>query len=262
MAEAAAMDLNGDGVMDFRDDRFGLEFGIQWQTPSLMYASDLISVTLDENGYPAINLLNPRKIDAYEKIFELLWGGDKTFCFIGSTPETANHPHIGIDSGRVLFCQYNLFTVENLRATEVDYGILPLPKFNENQQSYMTNSWTGMYGLPVSIDEGKFVLIGTVMEAMSALGHTDVIPVYYDILLKEKLVRDEDSREMLDIILGNMVFDLGLNFQAGSSQPGFFVTGLLNSRNPNFVSEVERVMDRIISDYDRLYNRILEAGEE
>ena len=258
MATAAIKDLNGDGVMNYKDDQFGLEYGIQWQTPALMYACGEISVTLDGSGYPAIDMLSPKKIDAYEKIFNLLWDGDKTYCFIGNTPATANHPHIGTDSGRVLFCQYNLFTVENLRATEVEYGILPLPKLSESQPGYMTNSWTGMYGLPAIIDEGKFEMMGTVMEAMSALGHSGVIPVYYDILLKEKLTRDEDSREMLDMILNTMVFDLGLNFQTGSSQPGFFVTSLLQSKKPNYVSEVEKTINRMESDYEKLYNKIVD----
>jgi len=256
MATAAIKDLNGDGKMDYKDDQFGLEYGIQWQSPALMYACDEISVTLNGEGYPAIDLLSPKKIDAYEKIFNLLWDGDKTYCFVGNTTETANHPHIKTDSGRILFCQYNLFTVENLRATEVEYGILPLPKFNGDQKSYMTNSWTGMYGLPSIIDEGKLGMVGTVMEAMSALGHTDVIPVYYDILLKEKLTRDEDSREMLDIILSTMVFDLGLNFQTGSSQPGFFIADLIKGKKANYVSEVEKTINKMESDYEKLYNKI------
>jgi len=261
MAAAATKDLNGDGKLDHKEDQFGLEYGIQWQTPSLMYACDEISVTIDENGYPNVEIDNPKKIAAYEKIYDLLWGGQKTYCYVGNTTETANIPHMGIDSGRVLFCQWNLFSCEKLRATDVEYGILPLPKYDEKQEKYLCNSWTGMYGLPVCIDDGKLDLIGTVMESMSALGYKEVIPVYYDILLKEKVSRDEDSREMLDIILDGMVFDLGVNFQTGSSQPGFFITELIKAKNANYVSAVEKIKDKTISDYDKLYNKILEAGE-
>ena len=257
----ASKDLNGDGKLEQTDDQFGLEFGICWQSPSLMYACDEITVIIDAEGYPTVTLDNQKKIEAYEKIYELLWGGEKTYCFNGTTTQTANHPHMGIDSGRVLFCQYNLFTCENLRAADVEYGILPLPKYDENQSGYMTNSWTGMYGLPVCVGEEKLDMIGIVMESMSALGHKEVIPVYYDILLKEKVSRDDDSRDMLDIILAGIVFDSGLNFQAGSSQPGYFMGNLIVGKKQNYVSELEKVKDKMEADYDKLYNKILELGE-
>jgi hypothetical protein len=256
MAVAGSKDLNGDGKFNKLDDQFGLEFGICWQTPALMYACDEITVILDQDGYPHVELDTQKKIDAYEKIYELLWGGDKTYCFNGNVPAEANHPHIGIDSGRVLFCQYNLFTCENLRAAEVEYGILPLPKYDENQKNYMTNSWTGMYGLPINTDESKFDMIGTVMESMSALGHKEVIPVYYDILLKEKVSRDDDSRDMLDIILGGLIYDLGINYQAGSSIPGYFMKDLIVAKKQDYVSSLEKVKPKMESDYDKLYNKI------
>jgi len=261
MAVAGSKDLDGDGKFDKEADQFGLEFGICWQTPSLMYACDEITVILDKNGYPKVELDNQKKIDAYEKIYELLWGGNKTYCFNGNVPAEANHPHIGIDSGRVLFCQYNLFTCEDLRAADVEYGILPLPKYDEKQEKYMTNSWTGMYALPVCIDETKLEMTGVIMESMSALGYKEVIPVYYDILLKEKVSRDDDSRDMLDIILGGIVFDLGINYQAGSSMPGNLMRDLITAKKQNYVSEAEKVQTKMEIDYDKLYNKILEAGE-
>jgi len=260
MAIAASKDLNGDGKFDYKEDQFGLEFGICWQSPSLMYACDELTVVIDGEGYPTVTLDNPKKIEAYEKIYELLWGGVKTYCFNGTTTQTANHPHMGIDSGRVLFCQYNLFTCENLRSADVEYGILPLPKYDENQKGYMTNSWTGMYGLPVCVDEGKLEMIGIIMEAMSALGHKEVIPVYYDILLKEKVSRDDDSRDMLDIILAGIVFDSGLNFSVGSSQPGMFMKDLIVGKKQDYVSSLEKVKAKMEKDYDKFYNQILELG--
>ncbi|MCL2814171.1 MAG: hypothetical protein FWD23_06185 [Oscillospiraceae bacterium] len=261
MAVDASKDLNGDGKFDHMDDQFGLEFGICWQTPSLLYACDELTIIIDGEGYPNVNMDNQKKIEAYEKIYELLWGGNKTYCFNGTTTQTANHPHMGIDSGRVLFCQYNLFTCENLRAAEVEYGILPLPKYDENQKSYMTNSWTGMYGLPVCVADEKLDMTGIVMESMSALGHKEVVPVYYDILLKEKVSRDDDSRDMLDIILSGIVFDSGLNYQAGSSQPGYFIKDLIVGKKQDYVSSLEKAKPKIEADYDKLYNKILEAGD-
>ena len=259
LSVVALKDLNGDGKYDQKDDCFGFEYGITWQTPSLMYACDEIFVQIDDDGYPNVQLDNQRKIEVYEKIYNLLWDGDKTYCYFGTTSPLANWPHIGIDSGRVLFCQYTLLGCEVLRAVEVEYGILPLPKYDENQKDYMTNSWTGMYCLPINIPEEKFEMIGTVMEAMSALGYKEVVPVYYEILLKEKVSRDDDSRDMLDIILNSMVFDAGLNYEVGSNTIRGFITTMFNSKNKNYVSEVEKQKEIIIAAYDKLYQDILAA---
>lgn len=38
------------------------------------------------------------------------------------------------------------------------------------------------------------------------------IPAYYDVVLGEKLARDDDSRKMLDIIFDGIVYDAGSNF--------------------------------------------------
>ena len=119
-----------------------------------------------------------------------------------------------------------------------------------------------MYALPVIIDESKFEMIGTVMESMSTLGHTDVIPIYYDILLKEKISRDDDSRDMLDIILNGIIYDTELVFQVGNSHPGNMIKLLFGKPEKNYVSEIEKTIDKIIVDYDNLYNKILTLGNE
>lgn len=40
-------------------------------------------------------------------------------------------------------------------------------------------------------------------------------PAYYDVTLQGKVLCDEESTEMLDIILNGRVFDLGWNYQIG-----------------------------------------------
>ena len=252
LASAASFDLNGDGVFDPKDDRYGLAFCIDWHSPALMYACNEISATLDKDGYPHVELITEKKIAAFEKIHGVLWEGNKTHRYNGN-PSAG----IPIDSGRVLFHGYNLFSVEKyLRASEIEYGILPLPKYDEKQENYMTCSWTGMYTLPLTINEAKFEMIGTVMESMAALGHTDVIPVYHGILLKEKISRDDDSRDMLDIILNNIVYDVGLVFEIGSSHPGNMIKLMFGNQEKIYVSEMEKSMEKILLDYDNLYNTI------
>lgn len=256
LAEAATEDLNGDGKFTI-DDQFGLEFGVHWQLPALMYACDEVTVKLDENGYPTVNIDSEKMYGIFEKINNLLFTGDKTFCYDGNVTETANIPHIGIASDRVLFCQWNLFSCEKLRDCEVEYGILPLPKYDEKQERYVTNSWTGMYCIPITSTEEQLDKIGIVMESMSALGYSDVVPVYYENVLNNKVSRDVDSCEMLDIILSGVVYDMGLNFNVGSSA-GFFMADVLNSSKKDYASSVAKQVDKIAKAYDKYYQTVTE----
>ena len=261
MAVAATEDLNGDGQFDYRDDRFGLEFGTLWQTPSLMSGCGIVYVTLDDNGYPTFNLDSPKAIDVYEKIYNLLYQGDKTYCYTGNTPETWNTPHIGVDSGRVLFCQWNLFNCELLRGAETDYGILPFPKYDERQEKYWSNSWTGTYCIPSTLPDEKLDMVGIVTEAMSATGYSDILPVYYGNVLFEKLVRDDESRDMLNIIFSGILYDAGisLDLSMNPSSPAQFIRGLYNNdKTPDFVSALDKVKDRMSAGYVDLYNRLSE----
>lgn len=262
MAVAATSDLNGDGQYTQQDDQFGLEFGTLWQTPTLISGCGIITVPLDDKGYPTLNLDNQRTIDAYDKIYSLLYDGNKTYCYTGDTPETWNTPHIGVDSGRVLFCQWNLFNCEILRGAEADYGMLPFPKYDEQQENYLSPSWTGTYCIPSNLPDEKLDMVGIVTEAMSATGYSDIIPIYYGNILYEKLTRDDDSREMLDIIFSGILYEAGysLDLNMNPSSPAQFLRALYNNKNPNYASELDKIKDKMSAGYDEIYNKLSEVN--
>ena len=56
---------------------------------------------------------------------------------------------------------------------------------------------------------------GIVLEAMAAESMYTVTPAYYDVALKGKYARDEESLDMLDIILESRCYDLGWFYAIG-----------------------------------------------
>lgn len=253
IAEGVTLDLNGDGEIIAEDDQFGLVYGKGWQLPALMYACDVVTVDLDENGYPNLAVDNERMYNIYEKLYHLCYSSG-THLFSG------NYPDVGMETGQVLFCQYNLFTVETLRSGDVDYGILPLPKYDETQNGYMTNSWTGMMCVPTTTPEENYEMIGILMESLSYLGYRDVVPQYYDNVLKYKVSRDEDSAEMLDIILSDIVYDVGMNFFSNNCAGNMMGT-MLNSKIQNYASTLRKKTKAMAREYEKMYNAVVEAGQ-
>ena len=54
------------------------------------------------------------------------------------------------------------------------------------------------------------------IEALASESHYTVIPEYYNVNLQGKISRDEESREMLDIIFANRHYDLGEIYDPGN----------------------------------------------
>lgn len=61
--------------------------------------------------------------------------------------------------------------------------------------------------MPVTVKDSECV--SAVLEGLAILGHQDIIPTYYDTVLKSKYARDEESAEMLDLIRENIIVDFG-----------------------------------------------------
>lgn len=260
MSKAVKNDVNGDGRMD-EEDQYGLEYGSVWQIPSLFYGAGMQTLTFDENGKPTLNMRSEHLISTYQKIYDFFYNNDCVSLFSGTETATANHPHIGLDSNRVLFTQYNLFTCEELRSSYVDYAILPMPKYDEKQEGYRSVSWTGMLCIPYYVDSARLERIGVIMEAIAYTGYSKVIPVYYDIVLKEKYARDEDSRTMMDIIMQSIVYDMGLCFN-DIGGPGMLIGSFMKEKKADYVSQIEKQEPKMQTGFDKAYDKIVELSSQ
>ena len=79
---------------------------------------------------------------------------------------------------------------------------------------------------------------GIIIEALSAESMYTLTPAYYDITLKTKLSRDEESAAMLDLIFENRVFDIGAMYNWGNVYQ--LTLDLAAAKNYNFQSAFAR----------------------
>ena len=95
-----------------------------------------------------------------------------------------------------------------------EYGIIPMPKYDENQEKYYTflhDQFTSI-GIPSahSNDEEKVQMLGAVLEALALENYKSVVPTYYEVALKGRYLEDGDSWRMLDMIYENVKVDAGV----------------------------------------------------
>lgn len=112
---------------------------------------------------------------------------------------------------RLLFAECTIGQIEQLRRYDIDFGILPIPKYDETQENYICAAHEdSTLFLSVPITNLDFENTGNILTAFSWEGYHVLRPAFYDITLKGKVVQDLESREMLDIIFSSKSYDLGV----------------------------------------------------
>jgi hypothetical protein len=101
-------------------------------------------------------------------------------------------------------------------------------------------SWNGysMFCTPVTVQNTEKV--GAVIEALAAESRKSVLPAFYDIALKTKYARDDDSAEMIDIIRDGISYNFGVEYVVPLGSPHLQWRFLVSNKKTNIVSEVER----------------------
>ncbi len=217
MAELADKDLNGDGKMD-QNDRYGITGESGWRLNAFLYAAGIFLTEKDATGTMQLVLNNERTVRVMEQFNDLINGARNFFTW-----EIGAENVLKMDSGRVLFQFEGTQHLNDYRDSDVDFGLLPYPKYDEAQPQYYSMEWSGMMCIPTTVTDPAFV--GEVVEMLSYYSADTTIPAYYDVVLGEKLSRDADSKEMLSLIFDNIVVDAGMNyFSAGTSMNRLFYT--------------------------------------
>lgn len=171
----------------------------------------------DENDLPVATFGSERTYEIFDKINKLVYdSGEYTHVDWYGVPNAVEAVQLVFSEDRALFCWNLLQCLDMLRAKEADFGILPVPKFDENQEDYrhmVSIHVTGFLTVPLCADDPERT--GIILEALAAESRYTLIPAYYDIMLTQKYVRDDDSADMLDIVFSSRVYDAGDIFGFG-----------------------------------------------
>jgi hypothetical protein len=114
---------------------------------------------------------------------------------------------------RALFYAEVLNTVTSLRTMDTDFGLLPVPKYDAAQKEYITfvNPAASLIGIPIyHKNDNNARRSGVILEALAYYVHEIITPEFYEKAIRGKSTRDIESLDMLDIILRNRTYDLGL----------------------------------------------------
>lgn len=233
-------DVNGDDKMD-TNDRYGL---MTWSDASLAVLNSSLSriCTVNADGQIELTLNTQTALGVLEKYSEI---HNTDHCFnyqkFDKTTSSWDPNRIKMfDEDLAYYYMTTFNTVPKHRDKETDFGILPFPKFDANQETY---------GHLVSAYHCQFLCIpyfsediertGVVTEVLAWASQSTLTPAYYEKTLVGSIIRDEESAEMLDIIFGSRVFDVGAYYKIGSFTSNI-PTLVSDNKIDTFASSVER----------------------
>jgi len=230
-------DVNGDSVMD-ENDMYGISAIAKQVLPCFWISSDLRTIEKDADDMPYFALEGNEKFaELYEKILNMMWS-DSVYIKTSGTPDKV------FADGRALYNIVRMAYMNYYREIDPNFAIIPFPKFDENQSDYIARIEGGGQVSFVSKVSATKEMAGAVMELMAYESRETVIPAYYDMVLKSKYARDERSEEMLDIIYGNRVCDLGDSIWTDLIRDGVFA-GKFSNNDRNLQSTIESMKPRV-----------------
>lgn len=249
MALTAAKDLNGDGSLTPEDDLLGYIAQLTVNR-SLQEGFGLSLFTDDKNGNISFTGVTEKYADAYAKMWSFFVGNPATYIYNEHEPINAMFM-----SGRALFNTNFLSATDNFRDMTDDFGIVPMPKYDKAQDRYHTRigTSTSMFFIPKTVSDAGTV--GAVCEALSYYGMADVVPTWYEIALKEKYTRDEDTKEMVDLIRSSasIAFDCVFSQNMSEATSTYFAFNEDNKNiGENITSYVEKKSTKIKTELEKL----------
>ena len=213
--------LNTDDSFSYNPDGAAF-YGITtyWNgAKALLDGGNVQFVTSDVNGDPIANIATERFTNLTQDLARL-FGESGTFTNGGASSDGSTQGNAS-DYIKIFNAQRSLFCVAEVKSSVSDFktfngefGILPLPKYDDTQNAY--RSWVNYLApvlvIPATLDDTTLHNTATLLDALSFYSERDVLPVYYDTVLKGRGAKDAESVEMLDIINQTKSFDASIAY--------------------------------------------------
>ena len=249
----AYTDLNGNGKQDI-NDRFGFTI-TDFHNDAFYTGSGLKLVEKDPDTVLKISedFYSEKAVDLLAKIGP--WEATDTVYQAGDyeTPFT---------EGRALFNVNRAhYASKALRDSELTYGILPVPKYDENQQNYRTVMGNPITLYAVSRDSAVPDVDEAVLECMASEAYRLTTPAIFENNMKKKYSISDVNAQMYDIVRETVSFELGRFFNQYLSDITDIYFRAVVQNNQNWASTSEKQRKVLNKQIEKLVEKIMKNEE-
>ncbi|MBQ8401806.1 MAG: hypothetical protein IJX14_07755, partial [Clostridia bacterium] len=183
----------------------------------------------DSDDIPVFTFYNENFVSAYEKILNLTHGSGEGLYYDAevktNTRGLANNHRVQevmFPADQVMFWVECISWAKALREMEANFGILPAPKYDESQSQYYSCNNENFFGMSIPVSVSDVNRTSIILEALQSESTDTVLAAYYDVTLKTKYTRDEESAAMVDIIFETTTYDCSTVYGLGSVKTNIY----------------------------------------
>ena len=210
LAKQVSQDLDGNGEYD-ENDLYGLAASHGTSGVAFSIAMGTKPLKVNDDGSFELTMSSERNQNILEMINSLT--SDNATYLITDTSLENDLAKLFAESRALFYSGFLTDSYQFFRDMDDDFGLLPFPKYDASQENYITTvtGGTGLLGIPKYVDNPE--MVGAVTEALAIESYNYVYPAIYETVFNEKLLRDDESREMFDILMNGLEIDFGRTFK-------------------------------------------------
>ncbi|MCI8387428.1 MAG: hypothetical protein HFE63_03045 [Clostridiales bacterium] len=250
-------DVNSNGVVD-SEDRFPMTMTLE-SGKAFYIGCGMRMAEKSTNGDVKMNIDSQKSIDILDMLNAIM-KPEEVIC----TDKLAKTWAVGVSdyktamfkNSQALFCASPIqWGVLNFRDMNDDYAILPYPKYDEAQDEYYShlNSYFPV-GVAIPKTCQRAEMAAPVMEALAYISYNEVLPKIHGVVLKEKVARDENSKDMIDLLYKNVIVDFNAVFNFGNSST--MLREYAVGESDNFVSAYASIKTKVETELNEILEKL------
>ncbi len=263
LGAAAYADLNGNSTVD-HEDRYGVVINDYNHMSNFMAALDVNYTQLDAtDNRQHLKGDTEHIINAMQKLVNVFNNNDGIFYMSKSDADPAtvadNHDvyRAMFKDDRLLFVTTEFHQISSVyRDMESEYGVIPYPKYDEEQEGYYSLARNVYSSFVVPKTCSKLDAVGAFMEATASQNYRDVSPVYFETALKVKYSRDDETSQMYDLIKAGMKFNFAFTYSAVANDLANTFNGMVSSNDENWASKYASISDATETKLEKFYDDV------
>ena len=209
---------DGDGVKDY-EDTFGFN-STAYQIDSFYTGSNLrliehvakdagvLKVSDDYGSFKTVNLVS--KLGDWYK---------NSYAYADDNPGDTGNWYKPFENGKSMFVACRAESAAGLQKKDWDYGVMPVPKYDEKQANYYTcmGNPFSLYGIFTDLDNrgdraATLIQMTAILECWASETYRLVTPEVFEVNMQLKYADTQYETDMFEIVRSSVVFDLGRIF--------------------------------------------------
>lgn len=194
------------------NDVYGFVSGTRTSVDPFWAGLKLYLVRKDEDNYYSVDLNANQEhlIKGVDRIIDLFWDCEGTYTIPYHKDNVDNAAIATMFAGnKAVFATMKVAAIETRLSAEVkNYGILPFPKFDTQQESYGSYVQDQVTVASIPSNATRSDLSEAVLEYLAYQSYLTTYYAYYETALSYRYLQNPESKAMLDLIYASATYDL------------------------------------------------------